>query len=53
MNLNKLTERAQEAVVEAQREAETRQHTQVEPEHLLAAARLPRWLHEHSFGPIE
>ena len=37
MNLNKLTEKAQEAVVEAQRVAETRQHTQVEPEHLLAA----------------
>src|SRR5438105_1432087 len=37
MNLNKLTEKAQEAVVEAQRIAETRQHTQVEPEHLLAA----------------
>jgi ATP-dependent Clp protease ATP-binding subunit ClpB len=37
MNLNKLTEKAQEAVVEAQREAESRQHTQVEPEHLLAA----------------
>jgi ATP-dependent Clp protease ATP-binding subunit ClpB len=37
MNLSKLTEKAQEAVVEAQRLAETRQHTQVEPEHLLAA----------------
>src|ERR1700694_1255664 len=37
MNLNKLTEKAQEAVVEAQRVAESRQHTQVEPEHLLAA----------------
>jgi ATP-dependent Clp protease ATP-binding subunit ClpB len=37
MNLNKLTEKAQEAVVEAQRLAESRQHTQVEPEHLLAA----------------
>ena len=37
MNLNKLTEKAQEAVVEAQRLAENRGHTQVEPEHLLAA----------------
>src|ERR1700674_5441292 len=37
MNLNKLTEKAQEAVVEAQRVAESRQHTQVEPEHLLSA----------------
>src|SRR6202035_2796493 len=37
MNLNKLTEKAQEAVVEAQRVAESRQHTQVEPEHLMAA----------------
>src|ERR1700694_631056 len=37
MNLNKLTEKAQEAVVEAQRVAESRQHTQVEPDHLLSA----------------
>src|SRR3982075_503877 len=37
MNLNKLTDKAQEAVVEAQRVAEGRQHTQVEPEHLLSA----------------
>src|SRR3979411_1758211 len=37
MNLNKLTEKAQEAVVEAQQLAESRGHTQVEPEHLLAA----------------
>src|SRR5207237_2777626 len=37
MNLNKLTEKAQEAVVEAQRLAESRQHTQIEPEHLLSA----------------
>jgi ATP-dependent Clp protease ATP-binding subunit ClpB len=37
MNLNKLTEKAQEAVVEAQRLAESRQHTQIEPEHLLTA----------------
>src|SRR5438105_3215543 len=37
MNLNKLTEKAQEAVVEAQRLAESRQHTEVQPEHLLAA----------------
>src|SRR3984893_6599766 len=37
MNLNKLTEKAQKAVVEAQRVAEGRQHTQVEPEHLLSA----------------
>src|SRR5579859_2437737 len=37
MNLNKLTEKAQEAVVAAQREAEQRHHTQLEPEHLLIA----------------
>src|SRR2546421_4304430 len=37
MNLNKLTEKAQAAVVEAQRLAESRQHTEVQPEHLLAA----------------
>jgi ATP-dependent Clp protease ATP-binding subunit ClpB len=37
MDLNKLTEKAQEAVVGAQREAEGRRHTQVEPEHLLSA----------------
>ena len=36
-NLNKLTEKAQEAVVAAQRLAEERQHTQLEPEHLLQA----------------
>src|SRR5947209_5502201 len=37
MNLNKPTEKAQEAGVEAQRLAESRQHTEVQPEHLLAA----------------
>ncbi len=37
MNLNKLTEKAQEAIVAAQRLAESRQNTQVEPEHLLHA----------------
>ena len=35
MNLNKLTEKAQEAIVGAQRLAEERHHTQLEPEHLL------------------
>src|SRR4051794_15017649 len=34
---NKLTEKAQEAVVTAQHLAEERHHTQIEPEHLLAA----------------
>jgi ATP-dependent Clp protease ATP-binding subunit ClpB len=37
MDLNKLTEKAQEAFVAAQREAEGRRNTQVEPEHLLSA----------------
>jgi ATP-dependent Clp protease ATP-binding subunit ClpB len=37
MNLNKLTEKAQEAIVAAQQLAENRQHTQLEPEHLLRA----------------
>ncbi len=37
MNLNKLTEKAQEAIVTAQRLAEERHHTQLEPLHLLAA----------------
>jgi ATP-dependent Clp protease ATP-binding subunit ClpB len=36
-DMNKLTEKAQEAVVGAQRIAEERQHSQVEPEHLLLA----------------
>jgi ATP-dependent Clp protease ATP-binding subunit ClpB len=36
-NLNKLTEKAQEAVLTAQRLAEERQHTQLEPEHLFYA----------------
>ncbi|HEY3078600.1 MAG TPA: ATP-dependent chaperone ClpB [Chloroflexota bacterium] len=35
--MNKLTEKAQEAIAAAQRLAEQRQHTQVEPEHLLLA----------------
>ena len=37
MNMNKLTEKAQEAIVAAQRLAEERHHTQLEPEHLLHA----------------
>src|SRR5579871_677633 len=37
MDLNKRTEKAQEAFVAAQREAEKRRNTQVEPEHLLSA----------------
>ncbi len=37
MDLNKLTEKAQEAIVAAQREAEQRHNTQLEPEHMLAA----------------
>ena len=35
MNLNKLTEKAQEAVLGAQKLAETLGHAQIEPEHLL------------------
>jgi ATP-dependent Clp protease ATP-binding subunit ClpB len=37
MDPNKLTEKAQEALVAAQRLAEERRHTQLEPEHLLYA----------------
>ena len=37
-NMNKLTEKAQEAIVAAQRLAEERHHTQLEPEHLLSRA---------------
>ena len=37
MNINKLTEKAQEAVLEAQQLAERVGHPQVEPEHLLLA----------------
>ena len=37
MDLNKLTEKAQEAIAAAQREAENRRNTQLEPEHLLLA----------------
>jgi ATP-dependent Clp protease ATP-binding subunit ClpB len=37
MNLNKLTEKAQEAILSAQRLAEERRNTQLEPEHLLFA----------------
>jgi ATP-dependent Clp protease ATP-binding subunit ClpB len=37
MNLNRLTERAREALVEAQNEAERRGNPQIEPEHLLLA----------------
>ena len=36
-NLNKLTEKAQEAVVAAQELAQNNQHSQIEPEHLLAS----------------
>src|SRR5215208_4556418 len=36
-NAKKLTEKAQEAIVTAQRVAEERQHTLLEPEHLLSA----------------
>ncbi|MER3419770.1 MAG: hypothetical protein C4290_04235, partial [Chloroflexota bacterium] len=35
MNVNKLTEKAREAVLAAQELAEGLQHSQVEPEHLL------------------
>ena len=34
-SMNKLTEKAQEAIVAAQQLAEERHHTQLEPEHLL------------------
>jgi ATP-dependent Clp protease ATP-binding subunit ClpA len=37
MNLNKYTEKAQEAVVAAQQHAEKANHPQIEPEHLLLA----------------
>src|SRR3712207_2803013 len=37
MDLNKLTEKAQEAIASAQRQAESRRNTQLEPEHLLLA----------------
>src|SRR5438105_10106 len=37
MDLNKLTEKAQEAIAAAQRDAEQRHNTQLEPEHLLYA----------------
>src|SRR5438874_2008731 len=37
MDMNRLTEKAQEAIVTAQREAEQRHNTQLEPEHLLSA----------------
>jgi ATP-dependent Clp protease ATP-binding subunit ClpB len=37
MNLNKYTEKAQEAVLAAQKLAETMNHAQIEPEHLLVA----------------
>jgi ATP-dependent Clp protease ATP-binding subunit ClpB len=37
MDLSKLTEKAQEAIAAAQRLAENRKNTQLEPEHLLAA----------------
>src|SRR3982074_2036711 len=37
MDMNKLTEKAQEAIATAQRDAELRHNTQLEPEHLLSA----------------
>ena len=37
MNINKYTEKAQEAVLSAQRLAEQMSHAQIEPEHLLVA----------------
>src|SRR5262245_25253476 len=37
MNINKYTEKAQEAILTAQRLAESMSHAQVEPEHLLVA----------------
>src|SRR3981081_566821 len=37
MDMNKLTEKAQEAIATAQRDAEQRHNTQLEPEHLLGA----------------
>ena len=37
MNLNKFTEKAQEAVLEAQRLAEEYNHSEIQPEHLLLA----------------
>src|SRR6266566_7789992 len=37
MNINKYTEKAQEAVLGAQRLAEQMSHSQIEPEHLLVA----------------
>jgi ATP-dependent Clp protease ATP-binding subunit ClpB len=37
MNINKYTEKAQEAIFNAQKLAEERNHTQLEPEHLLLA----------------
>jgi ATP-dependent Clp protease ATP-binding subunit ClpB len=37
MDLNKLTEKAQEAIAAAQRSAESRRNTQLEPEHVLLA----------------
>jgi ATP-dependent Clp protease ATP-binding subunit ClpB len=37
MDMNRLTENAQAAIAVAQREAEQRHHTQLEPEHLLGA----------------
>ena len=37
MNLNKYTEKAQEAILSAKQLAEQQNHPQVEPEHLLAA----------------
>jgi len=37
MNINRFTEKAQEAILNSQKLAEERNHTQVEPEHLLLA----------------
>ena len=37
MDINKFTEKAQESVLAAQKLGEERNHTQLEPEHLLLA----------------
>ena len=37
MNVNRLTDKARDALVAAQQEASQREHTQMEPEHLLLA----------------
>jgi ATP-dependent Clp protease ATP-binding subunit ClpB len=57
MNLNKFTEKAQEAVFAAQQLAENNNHSQIEPEHLLAALLaqgdgvVPQVLHKLGVNP--